>query len=239
MGGRRVRDGQDGRGEGAELNLTAVDYPSISTTIADQIRAIIRAGSLRPGQPLSESRLAGQLRVSRGPVREALQRLVQEGLVVRVPNRGVFVMDITPDDVAEIYEARQALESRCGTKVLAGEVDGLDQVVRELRAIVDKIGKAEQSRLWSDVVELDLSFHTRLVAASGNSRIQRAYSTLIVESSLCINRLERWYPDDASLFDEHSDIVNALESRDEAAFLDALHVHYLSSYNDTSEPGER
>jgi DNA-binding GntR family transcriptional regulator len=215
----------------SDLNLAAINYPSISTTIADQIRGIIRDGSVQPGQSLSESKIAAQLHVSRGPVREALQRLVQEGLLVRVPNRGVSVAEITPTDVAEIYEARETLEARCGTKVLTGTEELLRRTVEELQAIVDKMGPAERDGQWGEVVELDLSFHTCLVTASNNSRIQRAYSTLIVESSLSINRLERWYPDDASLFQEHQDIVHAIAARDEAAFSRALTFHYLPSFH--------
>lgn len=219
------------------LNLQAIDYQSVSGTIAGQIRNNILGGTLQPSQPLSESEIAKQLGVSRGPVREALQRLVQEGLLVRIPNRGVFVTDITPDDIAEIYEARQTLEARCGTKVLAAADDVLERTVGELQAIVDEIGPAEQSGRWREVVELDLRFHSSLVAASGNSRIQRAYSTLIAESSLSINRLERWYPSEDSLFQEHQAIVDALAARDEGAFTRALDLHYLQTLTEKAAHG--
>ena len=213
-----------------DLNLSAIDYPSISTTIADQIRGIIRGGSLRPAQPLSESKIAAQLNVSRGPVREALQLLVQERLLVRIPNRGVFVADITPEDVAEIYELRHALEARCGAKLLDDE-PLLHRTVLLLQVIVDRMGAAEQDGQWGEVVELDLSFHTTLVDSSANSRIKRAFSTLMVESSLSINRLERWYPDDASLVQEHQRIIDALAAGDETAFTEALAIHYSVTYS--------
>jgi len=219
------------------LNLQAIDYQSVSGTIAAQIRNNILDGALQPAQPLSESEIAKQLGVSRGPVREALQRLVQEGLLVRIPNRGVFVTDITSEDIAEIYEARQTLEARCGAKVLSADGDVLDRTVGELQAIVDEIGPAERSGRWREVVELDLRFHSFLVAASGNSRIQRAYSTLIAESSLLINRLERWYPAEDSLFQEHQAIVDALAARDEAAFGRALDLHYLQTLTENTAHG--
>ena|SRR5438067_1797159 len=217
------------------LNLQAIDYPSVSGTIATQIRNNILGGALQPSQALSESEIAKQLGVSRGPVREALQRLVQEGLLVRIPNRGVFVTDITPEDIAEIYEARQTLEARCGAKVLAADEGILERTVRELQAIVDEIGPVERSGRWREVIELDLRFHSCLVAASGNSRIQRAYSTLIAESSLSINRLERWYPSENSLLQEHQAIVDALAARDGAAFTRALDFHYLQTFTETSD----
>jgi len=75
------------------------------------------------------------------------------------------------------------------------------------------------------------------VAASGNSRIQRAYSTLIAESSLSINRLERWYPSEDSLLQEHQAIVDALASRDAVAFTRALDLHYLQTLTDNAGHG--
>jgi DNA-binding GntR family transcriptional regulator len=118
--------------------------------------------------------------------------------------------------------------------VLAAADGVLDRTVRELQAIVDEIGPAERSGRWREVVELDLRFHSTLVAASGNSRIQRAYSTLIAESSLSINRLERWYPSEDSLFQEHQAIVDALAARDAAAFTRALDLHYLQTLTEKS-----
>lgn len=160
-----------------------------------------------------------------------MKLLVQERLLVRIPNRGVFVADITPEDVAEIYEVRHALEVRCGAKLLAGDEGLLRQTVLRLRVIVDRMGTAEQARQWGEVIEQDLAFHTTLVDAAGNSRIKRAYSTLMVESSLSINRLERWYPGDASLVDEHLRIIEALAARDEAAFAEALEFHYSATFD--------
>jgi DNA-binding GntR family transcriptional regulator len=219
--------------------LKAISSPSTTTVIADQLRDVIRSGSLRPSQQLSESKIAEQLEVSRGPVREAIQRLVQEGLLVSVRNRGVFVADITTEDVVEIYEARETLETRCGVKLLQAEEGFRRTMVQRLQEIVDKLSTAERNGKWSKVIELDLSFHTTLVEAGNNSRIQRAYSTLVVESSLCINRLKRFYPDDGSLVREHQDILDALVAEDEARFLASLRVHYLSTLGTTTAPDER
>jgi DNA-binding GntR family transcriptional regulator len=209
--------------------LKSISAPSTTTVIADQLREVIRSGSLHPAQQLSESKIAEQLEVSRGPVREAIQRLVQEGLLVSVRNRGVFVADITPADVVEIYEAREALETRCGIKVLQADEGFRQTVIQQLQEIVDKLSTAERNGKWSKVIELDLSFHTTLVTASNNSRIQRAYSTLVVESALCINRLKRFFPNDDSLVREHQDILDALVAEDEAGFLGALRNHYQAT----------
>jgi DNA-binding GntR family transcriptional regulator len=106
-------------------------------------------------------KIAAQRSVSRGPVREALQLLVQERLLVRIPNRGVFVADITSEDVADL-RAAASHEARCGARFLADE-PLLRRTVLLLRVIVDRMGAAEQDRQWGEVIELDLAFRTTLV----------------------------------------------------------------------------
>ena len=83
-------------------------------TIADQVYSILRKniceGQYPPGSWLQEVELCNQLGVSRSPVREALHRLVSDGLVVSVPNRGTFVKEFTCRDIDEIFDMRVMLE---------------------------------------------------------------------------------------------------------------------------------
>ena len=71
------------------------DRPHIRAGFADQIRDGILQGAFRPGEQVVEAQLAARMQVSRGPVREALQRLIQEGLLVSYRNKGVFVLELT------------------------------------------------------------------------------------------------------------------------------------------------
>ena len=75
------------------LSLSAIDSRPTAVVIADQLRERIIDGSFGPGDQINEAQVANQLNVSRGPVREALKRLVQEGLLIGHPNRGVFVRE--------------------------------------------------------------------------------------------------------------------------------------------------
>ncbi|MEO6492457.1 MAG: GntR family transcriptional regulator, partial [Ilumatobacteraceae bacterium] len=90
--------------------------------IADQIRDRIIDGSYTPGEQINEANVAAELGISRGPVREALQRLNQEGLLISYRNRGVFVVELSVDDVAEIYEARAAIEVGAAWTLVHGEI---------------------------------------------------------------------------------------------------------------------
>src|SRR5919112_4285185 len=104
----------------APEGLFALEGRPTAQLIADQLREQIVQGIFRPGEQINESVLAGQLHSSRGPVREALQRLAQEGLLVSHRNRGVFVLELTVDDIREIYAVREAVESTAAEALLDG-----------------------------------------------------------------------------------------------------------------------
>ena len=90
--------------------LRPVVQETTPSLIARQLRRAIGDGELVPGHQLNEMELSRSLGVSRGPLREAMQRLTQEGLLLSVRNRGVFVIEVTDDDVRDLYLARNAVE---------------------------------------------------------------------------------------------------------------------------------
>src|SRR5213595_3698636 len=100
--------------------LFALEGRPTAQLIADQLREQIVQGAFRPGQQINESLLASQLRTSRGPLREALQRLCQEGILVSHRNRGVFVSELDTKDIEGIYAVREAAESAAANALLDG-----------------------------------------------------------------------------------------------------------------------
>ena len=94
-----------------EARLKPVSQRTLSDESTDRLRAAIRNGTLAPGARLVEQDLAEMLEVSRIPVREAIQRLVEEGLVNKVPHRGAFVYLPTRKEIEEISSLRVVLES--------------------------------------------------------------------------------------------------------------------------------
>jgi DNA-binding GntR family transcriptional regulator len=181
------------------LGLTAMTPQSTSIKIADQLRELIIEGYFAPGQQVNEVLVASQLNLSRGPVREALQRLSQEGLLVSKPNRGVFVVELTPDDVHEIYGVREILELGAAEIITAGPAERRREVSDQLVKIASRLTEAAAADDWERVFKLDLGFHTTLVSESGNSRLLRAYTTLATESLICMKNLEQAYPAPSSL----------------------------------------
>jgi DNA-binding GntR family transcriptional regulator len=159
--------------------LTAVRIPrdTFASIVTERLRTSIISGALKPGDQLNEVELATSFGVSRGPVREALQRLVQEGLLQSEPHRGVFVPVLTDEDVCDIYLAREALESAAIRAIIANgtaAAESLDQYVTSME-------KAEAVGDWEAVGNFDLEFHVALVDASGSPWLRRMFCTVISE----------------------------------------------------------
>jgi DNA-binding GntR family transcriptional regulator len=194
-----------------------------STLIADQLREAIMAGDITQGEQVGEAHLAEQLGVSRGPLREAMQRLVQEELLVSIPHRGLFVVTLSEEDVRDIYRARLVIETAAMLEIM----DQPDPVAstRRLDRTVQRLSQAAERGPTRALSEADASFHERLVQESGSPRLQRMASTLLVETRMCMAALADTYvvPDD--LAQEHAVIVDAIRAGDRAAASEVMRAH--------------
>lgn len=203
--------------------LDPVERRSTSTVIAEAIRARIVDGSFPAGAQLTEADLAAQLQVSRSPIREALQRLVQEGLLVAVPHRGVFVTTLTDADVADVYLARAVIEKESARLLLRrgdrAALRRLEEIVREMAAA------ARTGDGWAAVADADRRFHETLVQAAGSPRLERMYATLLVETRLILAGLPRSHPDPRTVVAEHRALLRALRAGDAALVADAIDEH--------------
>jgi DNA-binding GntR family transcriptional regulator len=203
-------------------SLEPVNLESTASIIARQLRAAIMHGSLPPGRQLNEAELAAQFRVSRGPLREAMQRLVQEGLLHSERNRGLFVITLGPDDIRDIYFARAAIERAALSLILQGDPKRVatrsESVHREMKA-------AARRSDYTALCDADLRFHELLVAQSGSKRLMRMYATLLVESRMCLTAMQDTYrfPDEA--VEEHGALVAAIRAGDEARLSRLIDAH--------------
>jgi DNA-binding GntR family transcriptional regulator len=203
--------------------IEPVSRESTAAIIARQLREAIMNGSLPPGSQLGETELAGQFQVSRGPLREAMQRLVSEGLLRSERHRGLFVIDLEPEDIHDIYSARLAIERAAVIRIVHGErqpaAARLDEAVQEMAAASD--GDDDGSA----VSEADIQFHEVLVAASGSKRLVRMSRTLLIETRMCLSALRRTYTSDEERVTEHKRITEAIRSGDQESALSLLEAH--------------
>src|SRR5262245_17711652 len=135
--------------------LPALRSVSIRDSVVDVLRIALLEGKFAPGESLSEPALAAQLRVSRGPVREALLVLVQEGLVVHTQNRGFSILRLEGEDRAAMTKVRIPLEALALelAKAKAGPED-----IEQMEAIANRIVESYESDFRLSA-RSDLSFH--------------------------------------------------------------------------------
>lgn len=199
-----------------------VHQESTAALIARQLRDAIMHGRLEPGAQLSEADLSAQFGVSRGPLREAMQRLVQEGLLRSERNRGLFVIVLADDDVRDIYAARSAIESAAALLILRAADPA---ALAELRSACEAMTKAAKKKDMDGLSDADLRFHEVLVSQSGSARLNRMHQTLIVETRMCMTALQDKYRAPNDLAREHTAIVDAIEAKDEALVLRKIDEH--------------
>lgn len=179
----------------------------------DALREAILNGRFAPGARLIEDELARMLDISRSPVRQALARLEQEGLVVQEAHRGASVALISPTDVEEIYSLRTALERLATMRVCEAatpaDLAPLDAILQHFQAIP----RGEITR--RKVAELDIDFHDALFRAAKHQRLYRAWQALrtqvmmflLLRDALADDYLDSWGR-------EHQILLDVLRSRD-------------------------
>lgn len=206
--------------------LEPVPRRSTVEIISDELRSAIMYGSLAPGSQLGEADLAARLGVSRGPLREAMQRLVQEGLLRSEPHRGLFVITLAEDDMEDVYLARLAIERAACRMIMArNRGEALVRLTEALQALVEAAGQRDRIAM-SDA---DQAFHQVLVASSGSPRLERMTQTLLVEARMCLNALQEKYPEPDDLVEEHRKLVEAINDGDEERLLRLIEEHMTDS----------
>ena len=205
--------------------LEPVNQQTTPSIIAAQLRDAIVNGLIPQGAQLIEAQLARQLQVSRGPLREAMQRLVQEGLLRSERHRGLFVIEFQPDDVWDIYLARAAVERAAVMEFLHRRA----AVPPELADVVEQMEQAATRDLWAELGDLDIRFHDLLVGASGSRRLQRMYQTLLVETRMCVSGLRPLYSRAEELAAEHRQLLEAVRSGDQRRALELIDAHMLDA----------
>ena len=144
----------------------------LAHSICEQLQQLIYGGEIPPGERLNEAALALRMGTSRGPIREAIRMLTGIGLVLAVPNRGVFVRQISVREILEIYELRALLFGFAAQQAAEHLSDADRREFEQLLAGMDTACEAGDGQRY---YVLNLRFHALLVAQWPNQRAQQAY----------------------------------------------------------------
>ncbi|HEY9460542.1 MAG TPA: GntR family transcriptional regulator [Paralcaligenes sp.] len=198
---------------------------SLSDRAYQRIEAIILSGKLKGGERLNDSKLAKAFSVSRGPVRNALARLAEAGLVELIPYRGAFVRTIDFNDVLEIYEVRAAVE-RAG--ILAACRNMTPEVLAKLGGLVAAMNESFKKGDKEQYFKGNLAFHELIHQTSGNSRLLELYQRYTREQKL-FRHFSLTTVGIEESNKQHSRIMRALEAGDSEAAAREMEKHVLSA----------
>lgn len=183
---------------------------SLGKLVRDQLLNGILSGAYTPGQALRESELVEQLKVSRVPVREALRELESAGLVVSRKHSGVYVRELSDEEVKDLYQFRSLLDSHAGRMAAQLPQDEREELVRELDTCVAAMDAAISAGNAQGYYSQNLEFHWLFIEYAGNREIAKAYRDVI--QKLHLARLKNLSNEAHRVHSnaEHRQIVDAL-----------------------------
>lgn len=209
------------------MNIPSTDvlFDRASDRVYAQLRRMIIALDLTPGTVLVEGILVEQLGCGRTPLREAIQRLAEDDLVVALPRRAVSVADITVPALQQLYEARWELEPGLGRlaaeRITPAEFDALEQAFAA--------GPPNSATSPYDATEWDMAFHHAIARSAENRYLLMAFERLQgVAQRLLVFAYRRGAFVPPTL-DEHRAILDALRGRDANLVSQRLEEHIRSA----------
>jgi DNA-binding GntR family transcriptional regulator len=209
--------------------LTPASRKSLGEDVADRLREAILHGELSPGQRLREEELSVRLQVSRGPVRDAFILLDREGLVRSTRNRGVSVVELTRNDLQEIFTLRSALEPLAICLAIqrgdANDLAGMDASLAEMASAFSR-------RITErDAARLDVQFHDTIYQAAHHQRLSSAWAQIRLPTYWFMLSRNVASPDwrDGTV-KGHADIVRIIRTGDENAAAEVIREHISFAY---------
>ena len=208
--------------EGAAVKLEPTKRSADTVgRIYDHLHRMVIQFEIPPGERINEVELARRLAVSRTPLREALNRLVTDGLLTLEPNRGFSARPLDTKDIFDLYEARAVIEiAAVRLACRRAEPDSVEALAGfwdEVRSLAD--------RPSVELLGHDEAFHERLAALSGNTELPRALRSINARIHFVrwmdLERAERR----ATTYTEHNDLLDALRRRDEERCVAILSGH--------------
>lgn len=211
------------------MHFATVKQQPISQTLLDTLREAIITGQLKPGQALVQAQLASQFGVSRAPLRDALNKLEEEGLVKITPYKGTAVSPLTRKDVDEIRSLRNVIEEFAGQLII-------EQLAREQLAEIEAIYQRMQRAAGrGDVAAVDaedLALHAKICELSGHALLLDVWNRYANQFRRVLTFCNRVNEDLRLIVDNHEPLMQAFRTRDREALRDFYTNHGtdLTSY---------
>jgi DNA-binding GntR family transcriptional regulator len=199
---------------------------TLNTAVLASLRSAVVSGELLPGSLHSVHALATELGVSRTPVREALIKMAEQGMVRFERNRGVRILQTTVHDLEEVFELRLLLEVPAARRACAKfDAAGLKELRDEFEAMECAARDGDEVRMW----EHDRRFHRTILEATGNKRLAEfvdGMRDMVLKRGVSTAESSRTMLD---IVAEHFGVLERLEARDPEGAADAMRAHLLNT----------
>ena len=193
------------------LESSIAEHQPLPDKIANFVREAIIVGKLKPGEKISEAKLADELHISRTPIREAIRMLESEGFVSIIPRRGTIVSEFSVEDLYEYFQVKACLEAFAA----AGVVDALtERDLAKMRKLNEEEVAAINAGDFGHFLRIHEDFHQIFLSRTVNSKLL----SLIQHMGFHIRRLEKIFHDHPEIFVDcsktHAQLISAFEARD-------------------------
>jgi DNA-binding GntR family transcriptional regulator len=213
-----------------KFSKNSVTSYSVTDQITALIKKIILNGELSPGDRLNEVQLSEALEISRSPVREAIQRLVKEGLVVLVPRKGAFIRKLTAKEVEDLFETRVTLETKAAS--LAAQRASESQL-NKFSSLLDRTElalKNEESNKYAlGFYSLDFDFHFKIAGLAQNAILEAMIQELNAKLRLVRHRSGAEISRAWEAFEEHKKVFECIKRGDSGSAVKAMEKHLMKA----------
>ncbi|MGH7830425.1 MAG: GntR family transcriptional regulator [Candidatus Binatia bacterium] len=213
------------------LSYKAIDKPksaatgseNLSARVYQEIKGLILCNEIMPGQKLHHQELSDRLGVSRTPVREALTRLVQEGYVRLLPNRGFICKEIGMQEAEELYDLREALEAFAVEKAVQNLTA---EALKVLRGKVELYSRDTRKRFTKERLLYDQEIHLEIAEIAGNETLKRTLQQ-VFDRIILKRKTEALYDEARGIIadQEHQRLLEAIEQRNAAGAITIIRSH--------------
>jgi len=195
---------------------------NLSNSLFHQLRTDILQGKLKPGEKLTEQRVCKEYVVSRTPVREAFQKLENDGLIETIPNRGAFVVGVSDRDISDMYELRRAYEELAVRWAIERITD---EEFEQLKEAYEFMEFYTMKKDIPKMLNINMQFHQIIYNAAHNRMLLHTLPNFQVYTKQ--RRGEKTYADNylEEVLAEHQEIFQAFVDRDAEAGAAAVGRH--------------
>lgn len=180
-------------------------------SVYEYIYNAIKTGEIKAGETLTERDLAVKLGVSRTPIREAIRKLEEQGLVTHQPHKGVKVITLSLEKVSQLYDVRELLEGLAAKNLSQIKTP---EMIEELKGYVEKAEKEAILNNIKELSDINSEFHLALAKLSGNVYLEVIMNMLQTQIGLMMSTSLSFSGRPLQNIEEHKKIIEAIQSGD-------------------------